>query len=90
MAMGGDRTPVLLNQSDIRRILKDDTLEEHIESKRLVYNIGTKVKVIEGPFGGFNGVISEMNGEKVTIEIKIFGRNSNVELTLSQIEKSND
>jgi transcriptional antiterminator NusG len=48
------------------------------------------VKVIEGPFGGFNGIISEMNGEKVTIEIKIFGRNSNVELTLSQIEKSND
>ena len=90
MSMGGDRTPVLLNQSDIRRILKDDTLEEHIESKKLVYVIGTKVKVTEGPFSGFNGIISEMNGEKITIEVKIFGRNSNVELTLSQIEKSND
>lgn len=90
MAMGGDRTPVLLNQSDIRRILKDETLEEHIESKKLVYVIGTTIKVIDGPFNGFNGVISEVNGEKVTIEVKIFGRNSNVELTLSQIEKIND
>jgi transcriptional antiterminator NusG len=90
MAMGGDRTPILLNQSDIKRILKDDTLEEHIESKKLIYKIGDTIKVTEGPFNGFNGIISEMNGEKVTIEVKIFGRNSNVELTLSQIEKSND
>lgn len=85
--MGGDRTPVLLNSSDIKRILKDDTLEEHIESKRLIYKIGTNVKVTDGPFNGFNGIVSEVNGEKVTIEVKIFGRNSNVELTLSQIEK---
>jgi transcriptional antiterminator NusG len=90
MAMGGDRTPVLLNSSDIKRILKDDTLEEHIESKRLIYKIGTNVKVTDGPFNGFNGIVSEVNGEKVTIEVKIFGRNSNVELTLSQIEKYND
>lgn len=90
MAMGGDRTPIQLSQSDIRRILKDDTLEEHLESKRLVYSVGTNIKVIDGPFNGFNGIISEINGEKITIEVKIFGRNSNVELTLAQIEKSND
>ena len=88
--MGGDRTPIQLSQSDIRRILKDDTLEEHLESKRLVYSVGTNIKVIDGPFNGFNGIISEINGEKITIEVKIFGRNSNVELTLAQIEKSND
>lgn len=90
MAMGGDRTPILLSQSDIKRILKDETLEEHIESKKLIYKIGDTIKVTDGPFNGFSGIISEMNGEKVTIEVKIFGRNSNVELTLSQIEKSND
>jgi transcriptional antiterminator NusG len=90
MAMGGDRTPILLNQSDIRRILKDEMLEEHLESKKLVLAVGTTIKVIDGPFNGFNGIISEINGEKITIEVKIFGRNSNVELTLAQIEKSND
>lgn len=90
MAMGGDRTPVLLNRSDIKRILKDETLEEHIESKKLVYIVGSTVKVIDGPFKGFNGTIGEINGEKIIIEVKIFGRNTNVELTLTQIEKSND
>jgi transcriptional antiterminator NusG len=90
MAMGGDRTPILLNQSDIRRILKDEVLDEHLESKKLKYIVGTAIKIIDGPFNGFNGIVSEINGEKITIEVKIFGRNSNVELTLSQIEKSND
>lgn len=90
MAMGGDRTPILLNKTDIKRILKDETLEEHIESKKLIYSIGTNIKVTDGPFNGFNGVISEVNGEKITIEVKIFGRNNKIELTLSQIEKLND
>jgi transcriptional antiterminator NusG len=90
MAMGGDRTPILLNKTDINRILKDETLEEHIESKKLIYSIGTNIKVIDGPFNGFNGIISEVNGEKITIEVRIFGRNNKIELTLSQIEKLND
>lgn len=87
MGMGGDRTPVLLRESDIRRILKDDTLENHVESKRLKYVKGEVVKVVEGPFASFDGVISEIKGDKVDIEIKIFGRNTAVSLTLNQIEK---
>jgi transcriptional antiterminator NusG len=90
MAMGGDKTPILLNQSDIKRILKDETLEEHIESKKLIYKVGSTIKIIDGPFNGFNGIINEIVGEKVTIEVKIFGRNNNVELSLSQIEKTNE
>lgn len=87
MGMGGDRTPVLLRESDIRRILKDDTLENHVESKRLKYVKGEIIKVIEGPFASFDGVISDIKGDKVDIEIKIFGRNTAVSLTLNQIEK---
>jgi transcriptional antiterminator NusG len=87
MGMGGDRTPVLLRESDIKRILKDDTLENHVESKRLKYIKGEVIKVIEGPFASFDGVISDIKGDKVDIEIKIFGRNTAVSLTLNQIEK---
>jgi transcriptional antiterminator NusG len=87
MGMGGDRTPVLLRESDIKRILKDDVLENHVESKRLKYIKGEVVKVIEGPFASFDGIISEIKGDKVDIEIKIFGRNTAVSLTLNQIEK---
>jgi transcriptional antiterminator NusG len=90
MAMGGDRTPILLNKTDISRILKDEKLDEHIESKKIVYNVGTSIRVIDGPFNNFNGTIVEIKDEKVTIQVKIFGRSTNIELILSQIEKSNE
>lgn len=87
MGMGGNRIPVLLRESDVMRILKDDVLEQHVDSKRLKYDKGETVMVIEGPFSTFEGVISEVKGEKVELEIKIFGRNTAVELTINQIEK---
>ena len=89
MGMRGDRTPILLKESDVRRILKDDSLNTHIESKKLKYSVGDNVNITEGPFSTFNGIISELVGEnKVDVEVKIFGRNTIVSLTLSQIEKA--
>jgi transcriptional antiterminator NusG len=87
MGMGGNRVPVELRDSDIKRILVDDVLEQHVDSKRLKYMIGEQVVVVEGPFNTFEGIISEIRGEKVEVEIKIFGRNTAVELTLNQISK---
>jgi transcriptional antiterminator NusG len=87
MGMGGNRVPIELRDSDIKRILVDDVLEQHVDSKRLKYMIGEQVMVVEGPFNTFEGVISEIKGEKVDVEIKIFGRNTAVELTLNQISK---
>ena len=87
MGMMGDRMPVKLRESDIRRILKDDSLEQHIDSKKVKFMSGETVKVIEGPFTSFEGVIKELKGDKIDIEIKIFGRNTPVTLTLEQIEK---
>ena len=87
MGMGGNRIPIELRESDVKRILKDDVLEIHEDSKRLKYIIGEQVTVIEGPFNTFEGIISEVKGDKVELEIKIFGRNTAVELTLNQIAK---
>lgn len=87
MGMGGNRIPIELRESDVRRILKDDVLEQREDSKRLKYIIGETVTVIEGPFNTFEGVISELKGDKVELEIKIFGRNTAVSLTLNQIAK---
>lgn len=87
MGMGGNRIPIELRESDVKRILKDDVLEIHEDSKRLKYIVGEQVTVIEGPFNTFEGVISEVKGDKVQLEIKIFGRNTAVELTLNQIAK---
>jgi transcription termination/antitermination protein NusG len=87
MGMGGNRIPIELRDSDVKRILVDDVLEQHVDSKRLKYMIGEQVMVVEGPFNTFEGSISEIRGEKVEVEIKIFGRNTAVELTLNQISK---
>jgi transcriptional antiterminator NusG len=88
MGMIGEKMPLKLRESDIRRILKDDTLEEHIDAKKLKYIVGESVKVTEGPFSSFVGVINDIKGDKVDIEIKIFGRNTPVTLQLNQIEKA--
>lgn len=87
MGMGGSRVPIELRESDVRRILKDEVLEQHVDSKKLKYVVGEQVTVIEGPFNTFEGIISDIKGEKVDVEIKIFGRNTAVELTLNQISK---
>jgi len=87
MGMMGDRMPVKLRESDIRRIIKDELLEQHIDSKKIKFISGEVVKVIEGPFASFEGTIKELKGEKIDVEIKIFGRNTPVTLTLEQIEK---
>lgn len=87
MGMMGDKTPLLLNQSDVRRILKDDSLDTHIESKKLKYMKGERVRVNDGPFNTFEGVISDIKGDKISVEIKIFGRNTAVELTMVQVDK---
>jgi transcriptional antiterminator NusG len=87
MGMMGDRMPMLLKDTDVRRILKDDTLEEHIESKKLKFDTGEPIIVCEGPFKDFNGIIKELKGDRVDVEIKIFGRNTAVSLTLEQIQK---
>lgn len=87
MGMMGDRMPLLLKESDVRRILKDDTLEEHLENKKMKFIAGESVVVSDGPFKDFEGTVKEMKGEKVDVEIKIFGRNTAVSLTLEQIRK---
>jgi len=87
MGMMGDRMPTMLRENDIKRIIKDEVLENHIESKKLKFINGERVVVSEGPFASFEGTISEIKGEKVDIEVKIFGRNTTVSLTLEQIEK---
>lgn len=88
MGMMGDKTPVQLRESDIRRILKDDALDNHVDAKKLKYQIGEQVKVTDGPFVSFFGHITEMRDDKVIVEIKIFGRNNPVSLNILQIEKA--
>jgi transcriptional antiterminator NusG len=85
---GGD--PVPMRQSEINRILgRVDELAETDEGINIPYVVGETVKVIDGPFNGFNGTIEGINEEKKKLQVmvKIFGRKTPLELSFMQVEK---
>jgi len=87
ISMFGNKCPILMNQSDVDKILKDDALDVHVESKILKYNIGEYVTIKDGPFNNFEGKITKLNEDKVDLDVMIFGRPTNVVLSIEQIEK---
>ena len=85
---GGD--PVPMRQSEVNRILgRVDELAENDEEINIPFVVGETVKVIDGPFNGFNGTIEEINEEKKKLQVmvKIFGRKTPLELSFLQVEK---
>jgi transcriptional antiterminator NusG len=88
--MGQSKEPVALRQAEINRILgKVDELDEMEEKLDTPYIVGESVKVMDGPFSGFTGTVEEVFEEKkkLNVMVKIFGRNTPVELNYMQVEK---
>jgi transcriptional antiterminator NusG len=85
---GGE--PVPLRTSEVNRMLgKVDELTLSTDHIAIPFNSGENVKVIDGPFNGFNGTIERINEEKRKLEVmvKIFGRKTPLELSYMQVEK---
>ena len=85
---GGD--PVPMRQAEINRILgKVDELAKQPEEINIPYVVGESVKVTDGPFNTFTGVIEEVNNDKkrVKVIVKVFGRQTPLELSFMQVEK---
>lgn len=85
---GGE--PMPLRPNEVRRILgKVDEMAEQEEEMNVPYIIGETIKVIDGPFNGFNGLIEEINEEKkkLKVMVKIFGRKTPLELNYMQVVK---
>jgi transcriptional antiterminator NusG len=82
--------PVPLRPNEVNRILgKVDELADTREELNVPFVIGETVKVIDGPFNGFNGTIEIINEEKrkLQVMVKIFGRKTPLELSFLQVEK---
>jgi transcription termination/antitermination protein NusG len=82
--------PVPLRTSEVNRMLgKVDELSITSDIQNIPFNIGETIKVIDGPFNGFNGTIEKINEEKRKLEVmvKIFGRKTPLELSFMQVEK---
>ncbi|MFP4090946.1 MAG: transcription termination/antitermination protein NusG [Cyclobacteriaceae bacterium] len=87
---GADKTPIPLRQSEVNRILgKVEETDEDEVKLETPFIIGEEVKVMDGPFSGFIGNIEEIFDErkKLKVMVKIFGRNTPVELNYMQVEK---
>lgn len=85
---GGD--PVPLRASEVNRMLgKVDELSIQTDNVAIPFKMGETIKVIDGPFNGFNGTIEKVNEEKRKLEVmvKIFGRKTPLELSYMQVEK---
>ena len=82
--------PVPLRTSEVNRLLgKVDELSESNEEINVPFVVDEQVKVIDGPFNGFTGIIEEVNQEKhkLKVMVKIFGRKTPLELSFLQVEK---
>lgn len=85
-----DGTPIPLREKEVDRLLgKADEVSEQGEMMMDPFIEGEAVKVIDGPFNSFSGVIDEVNLEKKKLKVivKIFGRKTPVELGFLQVEK---
>ena len=88
--LGTGDTPSPMREAEVNRILgKVDELAEQAEGLTVPFIVGETVKVIDGPFNSFSGVIEEINEEKkkLKVMVKIFGRKTPLELNFMQVEK---
>jgi transcription termination/antitermination protein NusG len=87
----GKDNPIALRKAEVNKMLgrMDEMAEAGGVSMIEPYIVGETIKIVEGPFNDFNGVIEEVNDEKkkLKVTVKIFGRSTPVELNYMQVEK---
>ena len=86
---GTSDRPAPISDKEAQRIL--DRVKEGVEKPKhkVLFEAGEVVRVIDGPFADFNGVVEEVNYDKSTLRVAvlIFGRSTPVELEFGQVEK---
>ena len=87
--LGGTDSPIPVRQAEINRMLGTAEETAIVEETDIPYEVNETVKVTDGPFSGFSGIIEEVNAEKhkLKVMVKIFGRKTPLELSFMQVEK---
>ncbi|MBR7066672.1 MAG: transcription termination/antitermination factor NusG [Prevotella sp.] len=87
--LGGMDNPSPVKQSEVNRMLGNAEETEIVNEVAIPFEVNDTVKVTDGPFNGFSGVIEEVNSEKrkLKVMVKIFGRKTPLELGFMQVVK---
>ena len=87
--LGPEGSPVPVSESEIKKIMGQIDETETNPTAGITFEIGEKVKVSDGSFASFTGLIEEIDEEKLRLKVSvsIFGRPTPVELEFTQVEK---
>ena len=88
--LGASGSPVRVSDEEIDKILGNIKEGSLIPEPSVSFDVGEQVKVCEGPFASFTGLVEEVDEEKsrLKVSVSIFGRPTPVELEYNQVEKS--
>ena len=88
--VGGGIRPVPLEPEEAETLLKQLESGVTTTKERVSFNKGDTIRIIDGPFLGFNGLVDEVDPDhsRVKALVSIFGRSTPVELTFSQVERA--
>lgn len=86
--VGMGNNPTALRPEEVSQIIK--RMEAEAPTVKVTYKVGERVRIIDGPFNDFRGVVSEIDMErtKVRVMVSFFGRETPVELDFLQVEKA--
>lgn len=84
-------TPTPIQESEAMRMMGVNEMVTEEEGIDKIFAVGEKVKIVDGPFNGFEGVIDDILNErkKLKVSITVFGRITPMELDFMQVEKEN-
>ncbi len=87
--VGGSQRPLPMTQEEVDRILGQIHVTEAKPKPKFDYKVGETVKITDGPFSNFTGVVEEINEDRATLKVmvSIFGRATPVELEFHQVKR---